>query len=218
MDQTEPLLPASIETPRYSQADDTPSDAPDRAGSRQDPDDRPPEPQHTTTQIAVPEREYVEDSDPQQPASDVNQTKLAHSQEKPISPAQYRKRLASYDSGTLHALSFYNIVEAWRWELITWIFGSLSFFTIFTLLLRFHNKPLEKWKGPPQISTVVAVLAGAAQSALMVSVSSCIGQLKWFWFRGERRAIEMKRFDDASRGPSGSLRLLLDLLWRKPRP
>jgi hypothetical protein len=59
------------------------------------------------------------------------------------------------------------------------------------------------------LATAIAALSQVAQSALLVSVSSCIGQLKWSYLRKECSTLDISRFDDASRGPQGSFMLLL---------
>lgn len=70
----------------------------------------------------------------------------------------------------------------WRWEIFTFLLGTGAFITILALLLRFRNKP------PPdillgnnniQLTAIIAALAQVAQSALLVPISYCIGQLKW---------------------------------------
>jgi hypothetical protein len=43
-----------------------------------------------------------------------------------------------------------------------------------------------------------------------VSLSSGTSQLKWDWFRKTKYKEDIQLFDDASRGPLGSL----DLLWK----
>lgn len=68
-----------------------------------------------------------------------------------------------------------------------------------------------------QMTAIIAALAQTAQSALLVPVASCIGQLKWKWTwfeKKSRRTIDLETYDMASRGPEGSLKLLFHL----PRP
>lgn len=64
-----------------------------------------------------------------------------------------------------------------------------------------------------QLSTVVAALSQAAQSSLMVPVASCIGQLKWPWLQTRQPMSYIHIFDEATRGPNGSVWLL----WRLAR-
>ncbi|KAF2730568.1 hypothetical protein EJ04DRAFT_409067, partial [Polyplosphaeria fusca] len=106
------------------------------------------------------------------------------------------------------------VVNGWRWELFTWVLGTLGFVATLVLLLHFDGRPQSSWKSPIQITTMIAALAQLSQTALLVPISYGIGQLKWSWFRQERTAIDLDRFDLASRGPDGSLRLLWHLKFR----
>lgn len=108
-------------------------------------------------------------------------------------------------------LEFCQLLKAWRWEVFTWALGSVSLALIFVLLFMFRDQTLQQWKSMVQISTMVGALAQVAHSALLVSVSSCVGQLKWAWLRRERRMTDVAKFDDATRGPMGSFMLLLGL-------
>jgi uncharacterized integral membrane protein len=76
------------------------------------------------------------------------------------------------------------LVKAWRWEAFTFLLGTGAFTAILGLLLSFQNKPASEVNfrigaSDIQITAVIAALAQVAQSALMVPISYCIGQLKW---------------------------------------
>lgn len=43
---------------------------------------------------------------------------------------------------------------------------------------------------------------------MMNPVVECISQLKWLWFVRKQKLIDIQAFDDASRGPTGSLILI----------
>ncbi|KAH7117632.1 hypothetical protein B0J11DRAFT_570868 [Dendryphion nanum] len=104
-----------------------------------------------------------------------------------------------------------NIYE-WRWELFTWMLGTISLITITSLLLWFRDAPVSAWKSKVQFSAIVAALAQVAQSALLVPVASCIGQMKWNLFsKTPRNTMDLEMYDMASRGPEGSVKLLLQL-------
>lgn len=109
-------------------------------------------------------------------------------------------------------------VIEWWWEVFTWFIGTAAFVAIIVLLLFFKNQPLDHWKLPKiQITTTVSALAQTAMATLIVSVSACIGQLKWRWFGKNRPLIDVQEFDDSSRGPAGSSLLLWNSLWRNRR-
>ncbi|OAL52965.1 hypothetical protein IQ07DRAFT_629469 [Pyrenochaeta sp. DS3sAY3a] len=100
------------------------------------------------------------------------------------------------------------LLRTWRWELFTWLLGTLGLTANIILLICFDGKRLSQWKSTVQITTFVAALAQLSQSALLVPVSFCIGQLKWTWFTSDQSVVDVDRFDLASRGPDGSMKLL----------
>jgi hypothetical protein len=105
------------------------------------------------------------------------------------------------------------IFVSWRWELGTWLLGSLAFATIIVLLLIYKDDRLTSWKSDIQITTIIAALSALAQSALLVSLSAGLGQLKWTWITDLRTVTDLETFDEASRGPYGSAKLILLGLW-----
>lgn len=105
--------------------------------------------------------------------------------------------------------SWVEIFEVWWWELLTWFLGTMAFALTLGFFAHFHNKPLSTWDSKVQITAMVAGLTQIAQSALVISASSCISQWKWNWLRSDREAIDLQRFDEASRGAEGSIKLLV---------
>lgn len=107
------------------------------------------------------------------------------------------------------SISNHSIFTEWRWELFTWLLGTLATATILGILLYYKDRSLHSWHSKVQIGATVAIFSQFAQSALVVSISACIGQSKWVWIRQKQLAIEVQRFDEASRGPEGSLKLFV---------
>jgi hypothetical protein len=101
------------------------------------------------------------------------------------------------------------IFQEWKWEFLTWTLGTAAMACIVVLLSKFQNKPVSHWHSEVSITAMVASLAQVAQSALMAPVASCIGQLKWHWLQKGHRTYDVDIYDDASRGPAGSLWILL---------
>jgi hypothetical protein len=102
------------------------------------------------------------------------------------------------------------LFSEWLWELVMWLLGTVSLVLIVTLLAYFNKKPLSLWRSAITLNTIIAILSQATVSALLVSVSACIGQLKWLWLRRSNETRDVDTFDQASRGPHGSLWFL----WR----
>ena len=101
------------------------------------------------------------------------------------------------------------LINEWYWELFTWLLGTIAFATIIVLLLRFDNTRVSKWNFSIQLTSIIAALAHIMQSALLVPVSLCLGQVKLNWLQKERLLADVDTFDTATRGPEGRLRLLL---------
>ena len=65
------------------------------------------------------------------------------------------------------------------------------------------------------LNTLVAILSTLARTALLVPVASCISQLKWIYLVSASRSLRsVQVFDDASRGPWGSMELIWKLNFR----
>jgi anti-sigma-K factor RskA len=109
---------------------------------------------------------------------------------------------------THRSRSLWTLVNEWRWEFLTWLLGVCALGSIAALLVIYGDRPLREWTPHIRPAPVVAALSQLAQSALLFSVSSCIGQLKWDWLHRTRSASDLKVFEEASRGPKGSLMLL----------
>lgn len=58
-------------------------------------------------------------------------------------------------------------VREWLWELLAWLIGALAITGTLILLRKFNQLPTTEWTSKIQLSTVVAVLAQATQSALL---------------------------------------------------
>jgi hypothetical protein len=95
-------------------------------------------------------------------------------------------------------------------EIISWCFSAVCMVIISTVLLHYDGKPIPTWKlGPFSIGAFISVFSGFAKSALLVPTAEALGQLKWDWFRSEKKMIDFERLDKASRGPWGSFNLLV---------
>ena len=105
---------------------------------------------------------------------------------------------------TLHYLS----TDWWLWELLSWLTSAASI-TALVVVLSIHNgRPLPQWPLGITLNTFISLIATLAKASAIVPVAESIGQLKWLWFKQQRKLFDFQAFDDASRGPWGSLQLL----------
>ncbi|KAL8790578.1 MAG: hypothetical protein Q9195_006258 [Heterodermia aff. obscurata] len=72
------------------------------------------------------------------------------------------------------------------------------------------GKQVDQWGFRITPNAVVSFIATLAKSSLLLVTAETIGQLKWLHYHGRPHELsDMKLFDEASRGPLGSLKLLI---------
>ena len=103
-----------------------------------------------------------------------------------------------------------NVVKRWLLEIISWIISAMCMGAIVGVLIYFRDDKPPRWKLGLTLNTLVAVLSKVASATLLLPASEALGQLKWSWFQGgSKRLWDFEIFDNASRGPWGSLLLLI---------
>ncbi|KAH4007081.1 hypothetical protein HBI56_027750 [Parastagonospora nodorum] len=108
------------------------------------------------------------------------------------------------------------ITDWWWWELVSWFVSFSCFMAIVGILWLYDGKkqPSHVVKGIT-LNAFIAVFSAIARAAMILPVSESIGQLKWIWFKEERKLADFLAFDNASRGPWGSLILLGTTMCRR---
>ena len=103
----------------------------------------------------------------------------------------------------------------WIWEVLATI-ASVGFIAAVVVVLRsMEDKHLGNWTAQISLNATVAILITASKSLALLAVAACISQSKWILFKfSERKIYELDLFEAASRGPLGSLILLLNVRWR----
>jgi hypothetical protein len=100
----------------------------------------------------------------------------------------------------------------WILELAALCLSICSLAAAIILLTYENGKPLNQWRFPTSINTVISALGVVSKASLAFAISASIGQHKWNWFRVHRDDIRVfETFDEASRGPWGSLNLLFSI-------
>ncbi|KAK2058141.1 hypothetical protein LY76DRAFT_66271 [Colletotrichum caudatum] len=103
----------------------------------------------------------------------------------------------------------------WILEICAVILSIMALAAIAVLLPLYNNKPLSTWRFEYSLNTVVSILGATSRASLAFAISACISQGKWNWFRRrDAHLMVFDRFEEASRGPWGGLRLLW---WSKLR-
>lgn len=107
-----------------------------------------------------------------------------------------------------------NTFKLWWKELLSIAFSLLCLAANVAVLASLDQKPYSSWRiarvdATP--NTIISILATFTKASLLLPVAEIVVQLKWLYFQARvQRVSDLQIFDDASRGPLGSIRLL----WR----
>lgn len=107
-----------------------------------------------------------------------------------------------------------NTLKRWLLEILSWLFSAICMGAVIGVLIYLRGEPLSKWtleeKTHLTLNTYISILSKMAGAALILPVSEALGQLKWSWFLEHSKQMwDFEIFDNASRGPWGSMLLLL---------
>lgn len=99
--------------------------------------------------------------------------------------------------------------QTWLYETSSLVFAMLSLIVLVVLLQCYDNKPGPQWYAGITLNTMVSIVSTSFRAAVVMPVAVCISQLSWLNLcRPSKRLVEHCVYDEASRGPIGSLRLL----------
>ncbi|KAI8952593.1 hypothetical protein F4801DRAFT_599768 [Xylaria longipes] len=122
-------------------------------------------------------------------------------------PRSYGKRPRGH--GLLRCVAKYSELwtNTWLWEILSIVLSGICIILIFVILKIYEQKPVPKFTYGITLNAIISTLTTFSKSFLLVTVAGAISQLKWRWFQNTegRRVFDTQLFDDASRGPYGSL-------------
>lgn len=96
----------------------------------------------------------------------------------------------------------------WLPEFTSFLLAIIALVAIIILLAVRKDKPLPNWPSLLNINSLVAIFSSILKVALLFPIAECISELKWIWFANPQPVSDFNRFDSASRGPWGALKLL----------
>lgn len=103
----------------------------------------------------------------------------------------------------------------WWWEMWACIGSVASFMAMTGLLCAFDGKAQPEWPYGATLNSAVSWLSTITKGFLLVPWASCISQSIWISYMSKPQGLERLRiYDEASRGPWGSLELIWTLKAR----
>ncbi|KAI1502507.1 hypothetical protein F5X99DRAFT_408008 [Biscogniauxia marginata] len=99
--------------------------------------------------------------------------------------------------------------ESWTLEVAGVVVALAAVGSILGVLARFNGRALPEWPYYITLNALIALLVTVATAAMGISLQSGLSQLKWIRFKEGRAPLaDMERFDEASRGTWGAVKLL----------
>ncbi|KAJ5413806.1 hypothetical protein N7509_000433 [Penicillium cosmopolitanum] len=99
-------------------------------------------------------------------------------------------------------------LDTWILEGASLGFSIACLMSIYGILFAYNGKPRPEFPYNVSLNAIVSVLATACKSSLIFVVGAGLSQLKWVWFQNRRKLSSIQAFEDASRGPMGSISFL----------
>lgn len=98
---------------------------------------------------------------------------------------------------------------SWKWQILGWISSLCFFIAIFLVLRVWDGRPLPDLRFGITPNALIRLLATSTELFLLAPVNSAVGQLRWLRALRKRPMDDFRTIDKVSRGPWGSLLLLL---------
>ncbi|KAJ0165680.1 hypothetical protein CTA2_10388 [Colletotrichum tanaceti] len=105
--------------------------------------------------------------------------------------------------------------DAWWVEMLSSLLALGCIIAIVIILSLHQGKPLPDWPALISVNSLTAIFTAVFKASLILPIAEGLGQLKWNWFHRPQKLADVALFDNASRGPWGSLLLIVKQI---PRP
>lgn len=100
--------------------------------------------------------------------------------------------------------------DGWFFEVLSLIAAAGFLGAMVGLIVRYDGQNASDWPYTVTLNAFVAVLSLAAKACVMFAVCASLSQWKWILYAGRSHVlIDFERIDSASRGPLGSVALLV---------
>jgi hypothetical protein len=94
------------------------------------------------------------------------------------------------------------------YEILASIISLAMLAAIFGVLRHYNSTDVALWSHSWSLNSLVGLLATISQISMAVPLTSGISQLKWVWYKDSQKLSDLDKFDQSSRGPMGSAKLL----------
>ena len=109
-----------------------------------------------------------------------------------------------------------HIVKDWWMEIGTCVLSVVTLVAVIGTLQPHQGKPLPQWPYHISVNALISIYVLMLKAAILLVTAEGLGQLKWRRLQRDRPLDEFVKYDQATRGPLGALRLLRKLRLRHP--
>lgn len=99
----------------------------------------------------------------------------------------------------------------WLWEAISFALAVACFAAVFGMLLALDDNQVPAWPSGISVNAILSLIVTVMKGAMGICVAECLSQIKWSWFKRDRKLIDLVIIDEATRGVWGAGRLLFTL-------
>ncbi|KAI2466416.1 hypothetical protein F4781DRAFT_424059 [Annulohypoxylon bovei var. microspora] len=110
------------------------------------------------------------------------------------------------------------IAKIWWLEMVSCLLVAAMIAALVGTVKPYQGQPLSRWPYSLPINTIVSFYSEVMRAAIVLVLGECLSQLKWSWFTHPHPLHHMEHYDNASRGPWGSLGLLWAIRLRAILP
>ena len=109
-----------------------------------------------------------------------------------------------------------NICKNWWMEIGACVLSLVTLVAVIGTLQPHQGKPLPQWPYHISVNALISIYVLVLKAAILLVTAEGLGQLKWRRLQRDRPLDEFVKYDQATRGPLGALRLLWQLRLRHP--
>ncbi|KAI4160603.1 MAG: hypothetical protein LQ342_005624 [Letrouitia transgressa] len=110
----------------------------------------------------------------------------------------------------------YNILGIWWVEAAACTLSMVALFAFVATPYPHQNRPLPQWPYNISVNSLISIYVIILKAMVLFVITEGMSQLKWRRLSHNRPLTDLARYDEASRGPLGSLRLLSKLRLQHP--
>jgi Protein of unknown function (DUF3176) len=109
----------------------------------------------------------------------------------------------------------YGSLRIWWTELLCCVLFIGAFVAIVLTIRPYEGRPLPQWPYQLSINSLISIYIVILKASMLLVAAEGLSQLKWRWFDHGRPLKDLLSYDNASRGPWGSLTLMWTLRGRQ---